>query len=80
MRSGDARWRRDAPALTRRPQPFVLRLAAFGAARRQTPGQMLRRWIRSLGRSLAADLGSVAIDWKGEIPIRTPGKRDKPLR
>src|SRR5579872_1526243 len=79
--TGGARWRRDAPALTRHPRPFVPK------ARRLESRLAPKRPIRCCavgyvahGKSLAAIPGSVAIDWKGDDPVRTPGKRDKPLR
>jgi hypothetical protein len=46
----------------------------------QAIGRVLRRWTR-LSLKAKFRLGiKVAIVWKGRIPVRTPGKKDKPLR
>jgi hypothetical protein len=45
-----------------------------------TYGRVLRRWTPRILKTLLPSRSSVAFDWKGLDPIRTPGKKDKPLR
>lgn len=42
-------------------------------------GRVQRRGDESRMSAIAQPF-SVAIVWKGKLPIRTPGKKDKPLR
>ena len=74
------RWRAmETRPRTKRCQPRPIGTAPHGeAVWRRATDQMLRRWL-CVPRGSRRAFG-IAIDWKGEIPVRTPGKIDKPLR